>query len=60
MPKKHINQDFVWSIKAERDMVTDIQFQDIIAFFLKTFSFFEHRAVNVITDVVQFAGFLNG
>ncbi|MNT23239.1 hypothetical protein D3C72_1586510 [compost metagenome] len=56
----HVDQDFIRGIETEWGWVADVQFQDFIAFFFKTFSFFEHRATNVIADVVQFAGFLNG
>ncbi|MNV88903.1 hypothetical protein D3C71_1831460 [compost metagenome] len=56
----HVDQNFIGGIKAERGRVANVQLEDFIAFFFKTFSFFEYRATNVITDVVQFAGFLNG
>lgn len=56
----HVDQDFVRGVETERGRVADVQFQDFVAFFFKTFSFFKHRAANVIADVVQFAGFLNG
>ncbi len=32
--------------------VADVQFQNLIAFFFKTFGFFQNRAADVITDVL--------
>ncbi len=56
----HVHQDFVRRFETERRRVADVQLEDFVAFFFKAFGVFEHRAANVIADVVELAGFLNG
>ena len=47
-----VDEDLVRGLEAEWRRVADVQFQNLIAFFFKTFGFFQNRAADVITDVL--------
>ncbi len=47
-----VDEDLVRGLEAEGRRVADVQFQNLIAFFFKTFRFFQNRSADVITDVL--------
>ena len=45
-----VDEDLVRGLEAEWRRVADVQFQNFIAFFLKTFRFFQNRATSNLLD----------
>ena len=48
----HVDQNLIRRVKPERCWVTDVKFENFIAFFFKAFCLFKNRATNVVTNVV--------
>ncbi len=54
-----ILDDFFRGVKTKGGRVTDVQFQNTMAFVFQTTGFFVHRTADVVTDIVQLVRFFN-
>ena len=51
-----VDQDFLGNVETERCGVADVQLHDPVAFLFEPVRLFEHRAADVVADLVQLAG----
>ncbi|MNT22690.1 hypothetical protein D3C72_1580830 [compost metagenome] len=56
----HVLLNLFRRVKAEHGQVADIQLDDLVPFFLHLLGLFQHRTADVIANVIEFVGFLDG
>ncbi len=49
----HVAQDFLGRVETPRRRVADVELDDPVAFFLEPLRFSQHRAANVVADLVE-------
>jgi hypothetical protein len=56
----HVLDDFLRRFKTERRRIADIEFDDAMAVLLHLAGMRQHRATNVVADVIELGGFQDG
>ncbi|MCY1235417.1 hypothetical protein D9M72_480320 [compost metagenome] len=56
----HVLLNLFRRVKTEYGQVADIQLDDLVPFFLHLLGLFQHRSADVVANVIEFVGFLDG